>query len=64
MQTPDNTERYMVTQRGAKSAILLGTLRVFDTVTDAIDYARAEKHWYRIFMVSNNKRPKEITWSL
>lgn len=62
MQTPDNTERYMVTHRGSKMAIRLHDTRVFDTLCDAVEYANnhESKYGIRVFMVSNSKRPKEI----
>lgn len=64
MQTLPNTERYMVTCRGSKMAITLGDVRVFDSLSDAVEHARETYnhpgYGVRIFLVANDKRPKEI----
>lgn len=64
MQTPPNTERYMVTRRGSTMAIRLGEVRVFDVLSDALEYASAadpkRRGYMRLFLVANDKRPKEI----
>lgn len=68
MQTNPNTERYMVTRRGSAMAIRLDTLRVFDCLIDAIEYAKGEEakrpSLYRVFLVANDKRAKEINWRM
>jgi hypothetical protein len=56
----------MVTLRGHAMAIRLDTLRVFDTLVDAIETAkeleRNIRTGARVFMVGNDKRAKEIDW--
>lgn len=64
MQTNPNTERYMVTLRGSKMALKFHELRVFDCLSDAVEYATSiqDRGLPRVFVVANDKRAKEIVW--
>lgn len=64
MQTPDDTERYMVTRRGGRMALRIHELRVFDCLADAVEYAKAQPSpgCMRVFVASSTKRVKEINW--
>lgn len=60
METAPNTQRYMVAKGAATYGIRMAEIRIFDCMSDAATYADEQGGYMRLFIVSNDKRPKEI----